>query len=228
MDIGSADWNRLVSDGARELGIGLDAVKIGQFVLHARELSSWNRKINLTAIVDPEAMAGKHYLDSILPATMIAPASRLLDVGSGAGFPGIPLKIVLPTLSVTLIDSVRKKVSFLNHVIRLLALPKMDARHLRLQDCRRDERFDVIVSRAFSPLVKFVPRALPLLAAGGMIIAFKGRFCEARSEWEQFLASTLHPLKVDNDPVDPIVEMKSRLLPITGAERTLVVIKRRS
>ena len=90
------------------------------FPAHALELIRWNTKINLTAITDPLDVAVKHYIDSIATADLIPRHARLLDIGSGAGFPGIPLKIMFPSLSATLTDAVRKKVNFLNHSGRIL------------------------------------------------------------------------------------------------------------
>jgi len=98
----------------------------------------------------------------------------LLDIGSGGGFPGIVLKILKPEISVTLIDSSRKKVNFLSHVIRLLELENITAHHFRAQDMDKTEKFDVIICRALSSLKEFVSMALPLISQGGIIIAMKG------------------------------------------------------
>jgi 16S rRNA (guanine527-N7)-methyltransferase len=139
----------------------------------------WNKTFNITAITDPKDIALKHYLDSLPAARHIPPDATLLDIGSGGGFPGIPLKILLPSLTVTLIDASRKKVNFLKHAIRTLKLEHIEALHGRVEhlanDPRYHQRFDTIISRALSALPDFVRLAQPLLAAGGMIIALKGR-----------------------------------------------------
>ena len=127
MEIGSREWQRLIIDGSRVLGIEIDEGLTAQFIVHASELIKWNRKINLTAITDPRNIAIKHLLDSLAPALHIPDEARLLDMGSGGGFPGIPLKILKPSLFVMLIDGNRKKVNFLKHVLRTLYLENIAA-----------------------------------------------------------------------------------------------------
>ena len=177
MEIGSLDWKNVIVDGARQMGITVHADQVDQFAAHALILNEWNQKINLTAIASPMDMAVKHFLDSILSSRFIEPDCRLLDVGSGAGFPGIPLKIMIPSLNVVLVDSTRKKVSFLNHVIRQLHLSRITAIHSRIEDLQQEWKsgFDVIVCRAFSSLGDFAEKSMPLLAPDGLLVAFKGR-----------------------------------------------------
>jgi 16S rRNA (guanine527-N7)-methyltransferase len=178
MKIGSKEWQRFIIDSARELGIEIDERISAAFSIHALELINWNRKINLTAITDPREIAIKHFLDSLAPAGCIPDRGRLLDIGSGGGFPGIPLKIFKPSISVFLIDAVRKKINFLKHVLRVLSLENIEARQMRTETLLKDSEyaasFDIIISRALSDLSTFVKNALPLLAKHGTIIAMKG------------------------------------------------------
>ena len=178
MKIGSKEWQSLIIDGARELGIKIDEAVTTPFSIHASELITWNRKMNLTAVTRPRDIAIKHYLDSMAPAGFIPEGARLLDFGSGGGFPGIPLKILKPSLSVLLIDSVRKKVNFLKHVVRTLHLSNIDVFQIRAENLVKNptcaNSFDVVISRALSDLAPFVRTALPLLAEQGKIIAMKG------------------------------------------------------
>jgi 16S rRNA (guanine527-N7)-methyltransferase len=178
MQIGSKEWSDLVIEGAAALDIDLDTGQTRQFAVHAAELVRWNRKINLTAITDPFEIAVKHFLDSLPAARSIPGAASVLDLGSGGGFPGLPLKVLKPCLSITLIDASRKKVSFLKHVIRTLKLDHIEALHIRAEDLAEDpryrNRFHVIISRAFSSLEFFHRLALPLLIEGGTILALKG------------------------------------------------------
>jgi 16S rRNA (guanine527-N7)-methyltransferase len=178
MEIGTNDWSDFLIDQAKAIEIELDHTQIRLFSAHAIELIKWNQKINITTITDPIAVASNHFLDSLVPARLIPPEAAMLDIGSGGGFPGIPLKVLLPKLSVTLIDASRKKVSFLKHVIRTLKLDNIETLHMRAEDLAVHpsyiNRFDIIISRALSSLESYVRLALPLLSDRGVIIAMKG------------------------------------------------------
>jgi 16S rRNA (guanine527-N7)-methyltransferase len=178
MEIGSQEWSDLIIQGAQALDIKLNPSQIRQFAVHAVELVRWNQKINITAITDPFEVAVKHFLDSLPAVRFLPPNANLLDIGSGGGFPGLPLKVILPSLSVTLIDGSRKKVNFLKHVIRTLKLENIEALHVRAEDLANDplyqNRFDAVVSRAVSSLNLFHRLALPLLLHEGVMLALKG------------------------------------------------------
>jgi 16S rRNA (guanine527-N7)-methyltransferase len=178
MEIGSKKWRNIIHEGAGKLGIQIEYEEMEKFSIHALELIKWNRKINLTAITDPMEVAVKHFLDAIAPVPHISPTGSLLDIGSGGGFPGIPLKICLPSVSVTLIDASRKKNNFVKHVIRILALENIDAFHVRAEDFAKkpevSHHFDVIISRALSSMTTFAVTAIPFLKKDGVIIAMKG------------------------------------------------------
>jgi 16S rRNA (guanine527-N7)-methyltransferase len=229
MDIGSIEWKELIVDGARRMGITVHADQADQFAAHALILKEWNQKINLTAIDSPMDMAVKHFLDSIVSSRHIEPGSRMLDVGSGAGFPGIPLKVMMPSLDVTLVDATRKKVSFLNHVIRRLHLSHITAMHSRLEDLQQEweGRFDVIVCRAFSSLGDFVEKSLPLLVPGGLLLAFKGKGLgndlvqvSTQKGGEVFLASG------KNIRTDFQMKCVSFKLPFLNLSRMLILLRR--
>jgi 16S rRNA (guanine527-N7)-methyltransferase len=138
----------------------------------------WNRTVNLTAITDPEKVAVKHFVDALAPSPLIGDGVRILDAGSGGGFPGIPIKIMRSDVSMTLMDSVRKKVSFLKHAIRTLGLKEVHAVHGRLEDLGRSPQYrgnyDLVICRAFSSLEKFVSLAIPFSRQGGRLLALKG------------------------------------------------------
>ncbi|MBU8849536.1 MAG: 16S rRNA (guanine(527)-N(7))-methyltransferase RsmG, partial [Desulfobacterales bacterium] len=147
--------------------------------IHAKELAAWNKKINLTAIKDPLKIAEKHFIDSIAVVPFLGNEKCLMDMGSGGGFPGIPIKIMRPSLKVVLIDSSRKKVNFLKHVIRMLQLENIEAFHSRVEDLHENKafknKFDAVISRAFTDLSNFVDLAVPLLNKKGSIYAMKGK-----------------------------------------------------
>jgi len=168
----------LLIEGATAFGIHLDEKDVEAFDLYLRELLKWNRKINLTAIRSEKGIVLKHFLDSLTAYSHLSKPSSLLDIGSGAGFPGIPLKMVEPSLEITLIDSVRKKVDFQKHIIRTLGLKGIEAIHGRVQDKEIiqsfGERFDTVISRAFSDLQTLLILSFPFLKKGGVVLAMKG------------------------------------------------------
>lgn len=169
---------RLLKDGASELGIALDEAAINAFFVYLEELKAWNRRINLTSIDSDREVVIRHFLDSLTPYRHIKGAERLLDIGAGAGFPGIPLKIADPTIEVILMDSVEKKVHFMRHVIRKLGLKGIEAVSGRVEERLLIDRyafgFDCVISRAFTGLGRFIELSLPYLRAGGSIVAMKG------------------------------------------------------
>ena len=228
MRIGSPQWAALIMEGANALGLELDQKQLSLFAAHARELIKWNKKFNLTTITDPRDMALKHYLDSIAPARRISPYSSLLDIGSGGGFPGIPLKIVYPSLELTLIDSSRKKTNFLKHALRLLHMNDVKACQGRAEDLVNDSSFvaafDVIVSRALSSLVAFVQMALPLLAAEGLIIAWRGKVTP--SELNALESDVLTKMNSNQYARRQYsLDLETFKLPVIEAERSLICIR---
>lgn len=178
MKIGTEEWKAFLIRGASEMGVSIEKRQADRFAVHAAELMTWNRKMNLTAITDPIEMAVKHYLDSIAAYRLIPESGRILDVGTGGGFPGIPLKILIPKLQLTLIDSTLKKIHFLKHIIRTLKLEKTDAIQTRVETLSGQNRFsngfDRVVSRALFPLIDLVDMSAPLIAEHGKIVAWKG------------------------------------------------------
>jgi len=169
---------KLLIEGAKAFGIYFDKKIAEAFELYLKELLKWNQKMNLTAIRTEKGIVLKHFLDSLSVFPYLSNISSLLDIGSGAGFPGIPLKIVKPSLEMTLVDSVRKKVDFQRHIIRILGLKGIEAIHGRVQDKEirqaMGDRFDMVISRAFSVLQTFLIFGFPLLKKGGIVLAMKG------------------------------------------------------
>jgi 16S rRNA (guanine527-N7)-methyltransferase len=186
-----AENKELLIEGAKTFGIDLDEKAIEAFELYLKELLKWNQKINLTAIRSAKGIVLKHFLDSLSVYPYLPEHSFILDIGSGAGFPGIPLRIIQPSFEITLIDSVRKKVDFQRHIIRMLDLKGTEAIHGRVQDGgvlqRLRGRFDITLSRAFSDLRTFLLLSLPVLKQEGTVIAMKG---EADDEEIRLLTGT--------------------------------------
>lgn len=152
------------------------------FNRYAEMLRERNEKINLTAITEPEEVKIKHFLDSCSAAELLPGGASVLDIGSGAGFPGLPLKIVRPDLTVTLLDSVNKKVAFMNDVVAELKLSGVTAVHARIEDFPHKGEYDAVVSRAVAELSTLAEYALPFVKIGGAFIAYKSEKAESEAE----------------------------------------------
>ena len=168
--------------GAARLGITLDTGQIEQFEIYYRELITWNRRLNLTGITDYDDVQVKHFLDSLTavlvwPVAVATSGICLIDIGSGAGVPGIPLKIIFPGIRLVLLEATAKKTVFLSHLIDRLSLNNTEIVTGRAEeiahDARYREKFNLAVSRAVAPMVVLVELTLPFLAVGGTLIAQK-------------------------------------------------------
>jgi 16S rRNA (guanine527-N7)-methyltransferase len=186
-----------------------------QFETYYQELIAWNKKINLTRITERKKVFIEHFIDSLIPERFIPAKSSLIDLGSGGGFPGLPLKIIRPDLSVTLVDSSLKKVLFLRYLVRLLNLRGIVVLQKRLENHDfSDNRYDVCIGRAFSSLEKFLPLAFALKSPQGIVIAMKG-------------PNFLNELKAV-EPQLPhwsisIKQLKEFVLPFTNKQRAIIV-----
>lgn len=156
-------------------GIKLDKNQEKQFDLFFQHLVETNKVVNLTAITEENEVAVKHFLDSALGEKFLLKNAKMIDVGSGAGFPAIPLKIVRPDLEICMVDSLNKRVNFLNDCIKMLDLQKMWAIHARAEDFAKEKReiFDVAVARAVAPLCTLVEYLMPFVKVGGCAVIYK-------------------------------------------------------
>jgi 16S rRNA (guanine527-N7)-methyltransferase len=158
-------------------GIDLSGQKLAQFCLYGDLLLEWNQKVNLTRIVDPQEVILKHFVDS-LSISKYLEGLKIADIGTGAGFPGIPLKIVQPDLKLYLVDSLKKRLDFLREVVLRLGLNEVEIIHTRVEEMGRNRRyragFDIVTSRAVARLPILLEYAVPLLKVKGIFIAMKG------------------------------------------------------
>jgi 16S rRNA (guanine527-N7)-methyltransferase len=173
----------LLTAGARELNITLANHQLTAFETCYRELVDWNQRFNLTAITDREGVLVRHFLDSLsclkaLPQADLAAGARVIDVGTGAGFPGLPLKIICPAMRLTLLEATGKKVTYLEHVVDALGLAGVEVIHGRAEELGRDathrERYDWALARAVADMPALAEYLLPLVRVGGAVLAQKG------------------------------------------------------
>lgn len=171
---------KLKQDALNLFGLRLTARQINALETYEHELLDWNERFNLTAIRDAEAVRTKHFLDSFscVLAMREAPPTRLIDIGTGAGFPGIPLKIIYPNMQLTLVESVGKKTAFCQHIVQVLGLEKVEVIQGRAEEVgqnpRHREKYDWAVARAVANLSILVEYLLPLVHVGGVMLAQKG------------------------------------------------------
>lgn len=155
--------------------------QLDRFETYYAMLADWNTRVNLTAITDPEGVAKKHFLDSLAAASYLKPNAKIVDVGTGAGFPGVPLLILRPDLSVTLMDSLQKRLAFLEELLKQLKLSAALV-HARAEDAGQNpqyrETFDAALTRAVSGLPALCELTLPLVKVGGISVAYKGSAAE--------------------------------------------------
>ena len=176
------EFFKLFRNYSQSLNIDINEEKIKKFYLYMQLLIEWNEKINLTAITEPKEVIIKHFIDSLTISNIIKDNSKVIDVGTGAGFPGIPLKIFNDTLNVTLLDSLNKRAIFLNEVIKRLNLKNIEVIHGRAEDYARiseyREKYDYAVSRAVAPLNILLEYLSPYIKVKGQAIAMKGSNAE--------------------------------------------------
>jgi len=213
----------LLAKGAINLGYPLSEQQLNQFQLYYQILIDWNQRINLTAIVDFKDVQVKHFLDSLSVATVLSDISdgqRLLDVGTGAGFPGIPLKILFPSLQVVLLESVTKKVKFLTHLVSQLGLQGVEIINDRAENLGHNasyrELFEIVVSRAVAPLPTLYELTLPFCKRNGIFIAQK------KGDIDKEIESSKTALKILGGQLK---EVRKVNLPEIGERLLLVAMK---
>lgn len=164
--------------GSQKMGIALTEAQVDQMACHAFQLEKWNRHVNLTAIKGPVDLARKHFLDAVAIQPYIRSRAGLwMDMGTGGGFPGLPVKLLNPGIRMVLVDASRKKVHFLKHVIRMLRIDGIEAIHGRVEEFHDDvdfsRQFDGILARGVADLDHLARLAAPLLAPAGVLHALK-------------------------------------------------------
>jgi 16S rRNA (guanine527-N7)-methyltransferase len=203
-------------EGALKAGLAALGLDLGQqlqvkLIQYLDLLGRWNSAYNLTAIRDPQAMVPWHLLDSLAISPYLR-GPRVIDVGTGAGLPGIPLAIANPEISVSLLDSRRKRLQFLIQVAKVLDLDNVDMVHQRAEQYRPEQKFDTLVARAFGTLPKLLTAAGHLCRPGGSMLVLKGR--DPQRELNQLPKGTVE-----------IVDVKPLRVPLLDAARHLVILR---
>ena len=209
-----------IRDGINFLGYEISEEQLDSLLRYSELLLSWNEKINLTAIREPREVAVKHFADSLTGLSLLPENARVIDVGAGAGFPSLPLKIMRDDISVTMLDSLNKRVSFLNEVISVLGLKKTAAIHARAEELAKKngrESYDVCVSRAVARLCVLSEYCLPYVKIGGSFLAYKGP--EVGGELEEAKAA-IAALGGE------VADIKRYNLPASDITHSIIVIKK--
>lgn len=170
----------ILNEASNNAGLKFDEKKYDQFMKYKDLIKEWNEKVNLTAIKEDDAIVKKHFIDSlkVFKLNQLKDAKDIIDIGTGGGFPGIPMKIMKPEINIVLLDSLNKRVNFLNEVINSLQLNNIKAIHGRAEDFAQErkyrEKFDVAVSRAVANLTVLSEYCIPYVKVGGYFVAMKG------------------------------------------------------
>ena len=172
------EFKEIMKNYSNKLDINLSEIQVNQFYNYMNLLLEWNKVMNLTGITDPKEIIIKHFIDSLTVINKIDNKNTIIDVGTGAGFPGIPIKIIFPETKVVLLDSLNKRINFLNEVIEKLKLKSIETVHGRAEDYGRDkkyrEKFDIAIARAVAPLNILLEYLMPFVKVNGKCICMKG------------------------------------------------------
>jgi 16S rRNA (guanine527-N7)-methyltransferase len=213
------DITSILLKGAEQIGITLTAQVVESYLFYIEELKKWNQRINLTSLTTDRDIAVKHFLDSLTVIPFLQGAARVLDIGTGAGFPGLPLKIVVPDCELLLLESSQKKCSFLRHIVRGLKLAGVEIVQGRAEDKKMIERygssFDLVLSRALADLPTSLQLALPYVKGEGRIVGMRGRQGEHERD-----ATEWRPLGLQ------LVEQRRLTLPFVKEQRVLLLFQR--
>lgn len=211
-------------DGMKHLEINLNENQVNQFISYYEILIEWNKVMNLTTITDFDEVIQKHFIDSlaIVKCMDMSLPLKLIDIGTGAGFPGIPIKIVFPNIEVVLLDSLNKRINFLNEVIDKLQLESIKTIHGRAEDFSREkeyrEKFDLCVSRAVANLSSLAEYCMPYVTIDGRFIPYKS------GKVEEELVSSKNAIKILGGEVENKVLFS---LPNSDIERSFIIIKKK-
>ena len=211
------EFKDILHNKALQFQIDLEEPELLNFYNYMELLIEWNKKINLTAIIEPEEIIEKHFIDSLSINKYIKEGDKMLDIGTGAGFPGIPLKISNKDLDITLIDSLNKRINFLNTVINNMKLKNISAIHSRAEDFKEREMYDIVTSRAVSRLNVLLEYMLPFVKVGGICICMKS------AEIEEEIKEAKSAINILGGRIEKIDEI---CLKDSDIKRKIVIIRK--
>ena len=217
---GNLYMQEILINGGQMLGVPLSNVQAEQLERYAELLKEWNEKINLTAITAPDEIAVKHFLDSLTPLLTGYVQGKVIDVGTGAGFPGLVLKIAKPEISLVLLDSLNKRINFLKEVAQNLSLDNIEFVHSRAEDAARGKyraKFDTVVSRAVANMTVLSELCLPFLKIGGRFLALKGPLADEE------LNSAKRAIHILGGEVEKVFETK---IPYSDLSHNIIIVKK--
>ncbi len=215
------NFKELMCSYGEKIDIKFNDKQLNQFYEYMNLLLEWNEKINLTAITEPEEVILKHFIDSLTINKYIEQNKKLADVGTGAGFPGIPLKIYRPDLDITLVDALNKRINFLNEVINKTDLKGIKTVHSRIEDFGKDkkyrEKFDYVTARAVANLTTLSEYLVPITKLNGKCICMKG------NEIEEEIENSKNAIKILGGKIENIDYFK---LPNSDISRNVIIINK--
>lgn len=215
--------NQILTDKIKELGLCPNEMQIRQFISFYEQLIEWNKFMNLTGITEYEEVIEKHFVDSlsIVKAVNLEKVNTMIDIGTGAGFPGIPLKIMFPNLKIILLDSLNKRIKFLNNIIEMNKLTDINAIHGRAEELAKNkeyrENFDICVSRAVANLSTLSEYCIPFVKTGGIFVPYKS------GDIDEEVNNADHAVKVLGGNIQNVMKF---CLPGTDIGRSFVIIKK--
>lgn len=208
-----------LKEKSNKINVKIKDKEVEQFYEYMNSLLEWNEKINLTAITEPKEVILKHFIDSITIQKYIQKENSVVDVGTGAGFPGIPLNIVNNEAKYTLVDSLNKRIKFLNEIIDKLSLKNIETVHSRAEDFAKENRetYDVATSRAVAALNVLLEYLLPLVKVGGLCICMKG------SNVQEEIEASSNALKILGGQIEKVEQIT---LPDSDIIRNIVIVRK--